>query len=47
MTQNLNVKACLMQNIMELDMKNLLNPKAVTSGVWDLKTSLRNLGPKK
>ena len=33
MTQNLKVKACFMQNIMELDIRKLLNPKAVTSGL--------------
>ena len=38
MTQNLKINACFMQNIMELDMKKLLDPKAVTSGVWGLKT---------
>ena len=27
-----------MENIMELDMEKLLDPKAVTSGVWGLKT---------
>ena len=38
MTQNLKIKACFMQDIMELDMKKLLDPKAVKSGVWGLKT---------
>ena len=35
-----------MQNTMKLDTKKLLDPKAVISGVWGLKTSLGNLGPK-
>ena len=35
-----------MQNVMEIDMKNLLDPKAKIFGVWDLKTSLRQVGPK-
>ena len=36
-TQSLKLRACFMQNFMELDMKKLLDPKAVTFGVWDLK----------
>ena len=47
MTQNLKIKACFMQNIMEFDMKKLLDLKAVTSSVWDLKTDLGKLGPKR
>ena len=34
-----------MQNFMELDMKKMLHPKAVTSGVWG-KTSLGQFKPK-
>ena len=32
---------------MELDMKKILDFKAVTFGIWGLKTSLRQFGPKK
>ena len=41
------MKACFMQNIMELDMKNLLDSKALTFGVWGLKISFGKLGPKR
>ena len=35
-----------MENFMELDMKKKkLDPKAVTFGVWGLKTSLGEFGP--
>ena len=46
LTQNLKIRAYLMQNFMELDMKKFSDPKALTFGVWDLKTSLGELGPK-
>ena len=46
MTQNLKIRAYLMQNFMELDMKNFSDPKALTFGVWGLKTSLGQFGPK-
>ena len=46
MTQDLKIKVYFMPNIMELDMRKLLNSEAVTSAVWDLKTSLGNLGQK-
>ena len=36
-----------MQNITKLEMKKLLDPKAVTAEVWGLKTSLGKLGPKR
>ena len=35
-----------MPNFMELDMKKLSDPKALTFGVWGLKTSLEQFGPK-
>ena len=35
-----------MQNIMELDMKKFSDPKALTFGVWGLKTSLGQFGSK-
>ena len=47
MTQNLKIKAFFMQNIMEVDLKKLLDPRAVASGVWGLKTSLGKLGSKR
>ena len=40
MTQNLKIRAYLMQNFMELDMKKFKDPKTQTFGVWCLKTSL-------
>ena len=47
MTQNLKIRACFMPDVMELDMKKPIDPKAVTFGVWGLKTSLGQLGPKR
>ena len=47
MTQKLEVRACFMQNFMEFDKKKLLDTKAVTFGVWGLKTSLGQLGAKR
>ena len=35
-----------MQNFMKLDTKNFLDLKAVTCGVWGLKTSLGQFEPK-
>ena len=35
-----------MQNFIEVDMKKFSDPKALTFGVWDLKTSLGQFGPK-
>ena len=35
-----------MQNFMELDMKEISHPKALTFGIWHLKTSLGQFGPK-
>ena len=35
-----------MQNFMELDIKNISDPKALTFEVWYLKTSLGRFGPK-
>ena len=46
MTQNLKIRAYLIQNFMELDMKKFLRRKALTFGVWGLKTSLGQLGLK-
>ena len=36
-----------MQTFMELDMKIFLDSKAVTFGVWGLKTNLGQLGPRR
>ena len=44
MTQNLKIRACLIQ--MELDMKKFPDPKALAFGVWGVKTSLGQFGPK-
>ena len=46
MTQNLKARAYLMQNFMELDMKKFSDSKALTFGIWGLKTSLGQFGPK-
>ena len=46
MTQNLEKRAYLNQNFMELDMKKILNPKALTFGVWGLKPNLGQFGSK-
>ena len=46
MTQNLKIRAYLIQNFMELDRKKFSDPKALTFGAWGLKTSLGQLGPK-
>ena len=46
MTQNLKIRAYLMQNFMELDMKKISDPKALTFGVWGLKPNLGQFGPK-
>ena len=46
MTQNLKRRAYLMQDFMELDMRKLSDPKALTLGVWGLKTRLGQFGHK-
>ena len=46
MTQNLKIRAYLMQNFMELDMKKISDPKALTCGVWGLQSNLGQFGPK-
>ena len=44
MTQNLKIRAYLMQNFMELDMKKISDPKTLTFGVWGLKPNLGQFG---
>ena len=46
MTQNLKIRAYLMQNFMELDMKKFSDPTTLKFGVWGLKTNLGQFGPK-
>ena len=46
MTQNLKIRAYLMQNVMQLDMKKISHSKAVTFGFWGLKPNLGQFGPK-
>ena len=46
MTQNLKIRAYLMQNFMELDMKRISDPIALTFGVWTLKPNLGQFWPK-
>ena len=45
MIQNLKIRAYLMQHFMELDMKKFSDPKALSYGIWGLKTSLGQFGP--
>ena len=35
-----------MQNFMELDMKNISDPKTLIFGIWGLKPNLGQFGPK-
>ena len=46
MNQTLKITAYLMQNFIELDIKKFSDLKALTFGVWDLKTSLGQFGSK-
>ena len=46
MIQNWKIRAYLIQNFMELDMKKFSDPKALSFGVWGLKTSLGQFGSK-
>ena len=46
MTQNLKIRAYLMQNVMELDMKKISDPKGLTFSIWGLETRLGQFGPK-
>ena len=46
MTQTSKITAYLMQNFIELDMKKFSDLKALIFGVWGLKTSLGQFGPK-
>ena len=45
MNQNLKIIAYLMQNFIELDMKQFSDSKALAFGIWRLKTSLGQFGP--
>ena len=40
MTQKLKIRAYLMQNFMELDMKKISDFKGLVFGIWSLKTRL-------
>ena len=46
MTQKLKIRAYLMQNFMELNMKRISDHKGLTFGIWSLKTRLGQSGPK-
>ena len=46
MTQNCKIRAYLMQNFMELNMKKFTVPKTLTFGAWGLITSLEQFGHK-
>ena len=46
MTQNLKIRAYLMQNFMELDIKKISDHKALTFDIWGLKPNLGQFGPK-
>ena len=41
------MRTSFMQNFMELNRKNNVDPKTLRFGVWDLKTSFAQFGPKK
>ena len=42
----MKMRACLLQNLLELYKKKFLDPKAVIFKVWGLNASLGQLGPK-
>ena len=47
MTQKLKIRAYLIQNFMELDMKKRKSDtKGLTFSIWGLKTRLEQFGPK-
>ena len=46
MAQNLKIRAYLMQNFLESDMKKFPDLKTLTIGVLGLKVSLEQYGPK-
>ena len=46
MTQNLKIRASLLENFMELHKKKFTDPKTMTFGAWGLKTSLGQFGLK-
>ena len=46
MIQDLKIRAYLIQNFMKLDLKKCSDPKALTFGVWGLKTNFGQFGPK-
>ena len=46
MIQKLKIRAYLMQEFMELDVKKNSDPKALTFGIWGLKPNLGQFGPK-
>ena len=46
MTQNPKIRACFMQNFMELDITEILDPKTQIFGVWGLNLIQGSLGQK-
>ena len=46
MTQTLKITVHLVQNFIELDVKEFSDLKALIFGAWGLKTSLGQFGPK-
>ena len=46
MIQNLKIRTYLMRDFMEHDMEKFSDSKALKFGVWGLKTSLGQFGPK-
>ena len=46
MTKKFENKTSYMQKFLGLDMKNFLDHKVVTFGIWGLKTSLGQFWPK-
>ena len=45
--KDIKIRACFMQNFMDLGMRKSLDPKAVTFGVWGLITSFGQFEPKR
>ena len=42
----MKIRAYLMKNFMEVDLKKISDPKALTFGIWGLKPNLGQFGPK-
>ena len=47
MNQNLKIRAYLIENVMDLDMKKFSDPRVLKFGIWGQKTSLGQFGDRK